>query len=753
MGKSIGIDLGTTNSVVAFKDTMVKIINNKEDSGQLIRSCVAFPDPEGEPIVGNKAYDNLLKYSPNAVFSIKRLMGGAITDDGVIRMKGDSKHYPFQITNLSSGTKDAVAIVIHGKEYTPENLSSMILKRLKEDASIELGDITHAVITVPAYFNEKQKTATRLAAHIAGLKVQRLISEPTAAAISYGIDNIQDGESKVILIYDFGGGTFDLSILVISGGQHIEAVTGGDRWLGGDDIDRLLMEYVLSEICKENKKNSVDELISNLSKRKQIKFNDELRKQIEAAKKQLTVSQTAKIELYDYLEKENGDPLDIAVPVSKEKFESLILPLVTRTIKLIDDLLEKNGYPIETIDNILLVGGSSGIPLVKEMLTKKYGSEKVLFSNEPMLAIAKGAAILAHSLNEEFECPNCGSIVNVSLKICEKCNTSLENIVAGNGRKIGVTHSTKHAYFIQTVDANGKTKLEKIIDNASVLPLTINKIFKTTVNNQKIIEVVIFADAENGTYDKQTIGYYAIKENIQKNSQLTFSFKMDQDETMSISVCQAGQTNPLDIVLGRGNKDSKCLEKISNCIQDVFSSEEVSDYKKTEFMEKIQSLIEDINKLGNKQHDSPQWYEILSKVERVHEEVTSPEDFSWLSIIFAQILLNVYSNFLDNTDKNDLLNLTNRYENATNDLQKQELLLDIKEITDNYQILMHVFILKKASSQSDDAAQANRLMNYYNSAMTALQNGDISTVITILNHSAPLLQDEKIDWGTGVGVN
>ena len=753
MGKSIGIDLGTTNSVVAFKDTMVKIINNKEDLGQLTRSCVAFPDLEGEPLVGNKAYDRLHSYSPNAVFSIKRLMGGSITDPGVIKMKSDSDNYPFQITNLSSGTNDAVAIVIHGKEFTPEDISSIILKRLKDDASSELGEISHAVITVPAYFNEKQRTATRLAAHMAGLKVQRLISEPTAAAISYGIDNIKEGESKVVLIYDFGGGTFDLSILVISGVDHIEAVTGGDRWLGGDDIDRLLMESVLEEICKKNKKSSLDELTKNLSERKKAKFKDEFRKQVEAAKKQLTVRQTAKIELYDYLEMENGDPLDIVVTVTKEKFEAIILPLVERTINLIDDLLEKNGYPIETIDNILLVGGSSGIPLVIEMLAKKYGSDKVVFSNEPMLAIAKGAAILAHSLKEEFECPNCGVNVNISMKICDKCKTSLENSTNNTKKKIDITHSTKHGYFIQTLDINGKTKLENIIDNASVLPLKVNKIFKTTVDNQKIVEIIIYANAENGTYDKQTIGYYTIKENIPKNSQLTFSFSMDKDETMSISVCPAEQINSSDIVLGRGNKDSKCLEKMSDCIKNIFSSEEISEFKKTEFMEKVQGLIEEINNLGNTKHDSPKWYEIQSKLERANNEASSPEDLSWLSVIFAQILLDVYEQFIDNTDKNALLNLTNRYKNAANDLQKQQLLQELQEITDNYQILMGVFFLQKAASQSNDAAKATRLMNYHSSAMGAIQNGDFSAVVTILNNAFPLLQEVKIDWGTGVGSN
>lgn len=171
----------------------------------------------------------------------------------------------------SGGTEEAVAIVLRGKEYSPEQISGEILKALKNDANTKLGDVTHAVITVPAYFTEKQKTATKKAAELAGLHVQRLLAEPTAAAISYGFDKMMPGESKQVLVYDFGGGTFDLSILMAVDGQFIESGSGGDRWLGGDDIDRLLTDYV----CKEVEKEMVS-LYQNFSKRKQKKKNQNL---------------------------------------------------------------------------------------------------------------------------------------------------------------------------------------------------------------------------------------------------------------------------------------------------------------------------------------------------------------------------------------------------------------------------------------------------------------------------------------------
>lgn len=245
MAKTIGIDLGTTNSVVAFKDATVRVIATGPNTEDLCRSCVAV-DKSGSFIVGNAPYKNWKRYAPNIVVSVKRLMGAAISDPQVQKMKTDKDMYPYGISKYSGGTEDSVAVIMQGREYTPEQISAEILRQLKNDASVKLGDeVTHAVITVPAYFNEKQKSATRKAAELAGLKVQRLLAEPTAAAISYGADKMSENEDKIFLVYDFGGGTFDLSILVASGGNFIESGTGGDRWLGGDDIDRLLSEYVL----------------------------------------------------------------------------------------------------------------------------------------------------------------------------------------------------------------------------------------------------------------------------------------------------------------------------------------------------------------------------------------------------------------------------------------------------------------------------------------------------------------------------
>ena len=562
MGKAIGIDLGTTNSVVAYKDTAVKVIQTGANNEDLCRSCVAL-DKSGQFLVGNAVYKNWKRYSPNIVVSVKRLMGTGFSDPRVQKMRADSNAYPYGIKKPSGGTEEAVAIVLRGKEYSPEQISGEILKALKTDANTKLGDVTHAVITVPAYFTEKQKTATKKAAELAGLHVQRLLAEPTAAAISYGFDQMMPGESKQVLVYDFGGGTFDLSILMAVDGQFIESGSGGDRWLGGDDIDRLLSDFV----CKEVEKRdgfSLSELLEEKTEKEKSEFIGGLKSGIEEAKKSLSQVENATVYFSDFLENEDGDPVEDFV-ISRSTFDTLITPLIKRTIDLIDELLEKTGIPIETIDNILLVGGSSCIPLVRKMLSDKYGSDKVLSSEKPMLAIAEGAAILAQSLPSDEEAITATNI------------ESAEN-------QIGVVLTTKHQTFIQLENPDGSHRMEKIIDSQEVLPFEGNKKFRTVSNNQKIVEIKLFTDAENGSFIKTASGFFTISENLPAMSDLNFTFNLDEDETMTAKVKIVKTGKVAEIRLGRGQNDSSCLSELSQKIEDVLSNPQISDSKKATFI-------------------------------------------------------------------------------------------------------------------------------------------------------------------------
>ena len=746
MAKAIGIDLGTTNSVVAFKDTSVRTITTGPDNEELCRSCVAMDKKTGEFVVGNSPYNAWKKYAPNIVVSVKRLMGAGISDEQVQKMKAQKSLYPYGIDKLAGGTDESVAVVLNGKQYTPEQISAQILRQLKEDSSVKLGEITHAVITVPAYFNEKQKTATRKAAEMAGLKVQRLLAEPTAAAISYGVDKMEKDDEKVFLVYDFGGGTFDLSILVASGGNFIESGTGGDRWLGGDDIDKALMNYVFEQTNKEQEVN-VQELIDALDDRKRFAFQGELKKQIEGAKKQLSNSKAASIEIFGELETEDGDMVDIEVSITRDEFENLIRPLIQRTIDLVDELLDKTGYPIETIDNILLVGGSSCIPLVKKMLVAKYGEEKILSSEKPMLAIAEGAAILAHALSDEYECPECGEMVPKDSTTCPHCGAKLDGKdgeEAVGEPPILVTYTTKHNYYIKLETGN-----QKIIDANELLPFEINKRFKTTVDNQKIVELVILSDAEGGTYEKIASGFFTISDNLPVDSSLTFTFSLTESEELSakVKIDKTGKTT--NIVLGRGNKDSKCLGTISDSIQGILSDSSISDVKKAEYMSKVQESIDIISK-NNFKEDATEWQDIENKINLAQNNAHAPEDSdNSVSLIIAKILLGTFDRFIATEDENEMKSLISKAESSSNPMEKVVSLKKLEDLTEKYSLFTTIFMFKIVSmNDSVNPATAARADKAYNDMMNALNRHDVDTVRDLISSNSSILNS----MGTSIDI-
>jgi molecular chaperone DnaK len=697
MKKSIGIDLGTTNSVVAFKDTAVKIIRNKENE-ELTRSCVGLR--KGEILVGRNAYQLLTVDQVNTILSIKRLMGGAIKDKMVQDML-HSSYYKFGITSLKGGTEDAVAVVLGGKQYTPEQISAEILKKLKEDAEEKLGDeVTHAVITVPAYFTEKQKNATRVAAQLAGLKVQKLLAEPTAAAISYGIDSLKAGDSKTVLIYDFGGGTFDLSILNIVDGQYMEAGTGGDRWLGGDDIDRKLQEVILDKVSAQYKISDITKLIEKLSDRKKILFEGQIRFQTEAAKIQLSSSKTAPILIDNILEDDNGDIIDIDVTISREEFEIIVTPFIERSIELIDTLLKEVGYDISMIDNILLVGGTSCIPLVKRMLSKKYGSDKIKISEKPMLSIAEGAAILSHRLGDDYEAPIDGE-------------SSLDDI----------SYSTNHNYFVELKD----NEFDRIIEKQMPLPLIASKQYKTTVNNQKIVKVGIFADVENGKKELQTMGFYTIDGDLPTGSEIVFDISLGIDEVFEIKVHpKSDKSKNKKIVLGRGNKDSKALEFLLGCIEKMLGngfSEKQKDY----FFKAAKKEIDKINSLVVESNDSDKWEEIgtstfsaFEQAERVSDSIDEDE----FAIIFAQILIGEYPNLIMSEDATEMRRLLHDIKHGDDALQKIQSSQKLKSLTDDYPVLITLFTVKMASDTAakTNPSDAHRLLQMHEQIKTHFRN-------------------------------
>jgi molecular chaperone DnaK len=733
MGKAIGIDLGTTNSVVAFKDVSVRTIQTGANNEDLCRSCVAL-DKNGNFIVGNSVFNSWKRHAPNIVVSAKRLMGASINDPNVQKMKSDKHSYPFGIQKLSGGTEDSVAIVLHGKEYTPEQISAEILRSLKNDASNKLGKVEYAVITVPAYFNEKQKSATKKAAKLAGLKVLQLLAEPTAAALSYGFDNLKPDEDKTLLIYDFGGGTFDLSILTAAGSQFIETGAGGDRWLGGDDIDVIISDYVKEQIESANNLR-LSELLQEKTEKEVKEFTGGLKSEVENAKKTLSQTSSATIMISNFLENEDGDPVDDVV-VSRDTFEALISPLVQRTIKLIEELLAKTSISADDLSNILLVGGSSCIPLVKRMLVEKYGEEKVLFSEKPMLAIAQGAAILAASMD-------------TSKWKNDEDDDFVENGTPSDGP---IVYTTKHNYLIQVLK-NGKTELEKFIDDQTPLPYSVSRQFHTVVNDQKIVEVKLFSDAEDGTYEKLASGFFTISENLPAGSKLNFIFNLDEDETLRVKVKVVSSDKSSQVVLGRGNKDSSCLSEISCAFEDIMSKNYISDNKKSSFVSKVQNIIDVIEKSKMKPDDS-KWLELEQQVKTAKQLVSEHEDReNNLGHILATILVKNFRLFLDPEDYNDMKDKLAKLEKATDKFQKESLNNDLADIANQYGILLNIFLFKIISNNAKNPQDAARANCAFDEMMQALKEGDIPAICRIQNENSDLLKKNDTEIGFSVGLS
>lgn len=365
----VGIDLGTTNSLVAIihPDTKKEVVLKEHNSSALVPSVIHFNEAGGV-IVGEEAKEYLIKAPAQTIFSAKRLMGKSYND-----VKNNSSFFSYKI--IDDNTESLVKVQVKDKFYSPIDLSSMILKELKHRAEhILKTPVNKAVITVPAYFNDAQRQATRDAGRLAGIDVLRIINEPTAASLAYGI-GLDKTESKIIAVYDLGGGTFDISILRIVGGVFEVLSTNGDTYLGGDDMDRAIIEHWLHGL-----NISADELHNNKS------WAQAIRLKAEEAKKHLSVNENFDSELEDK-----------KLTLTKNKFEELIQPLIDKTMKSCKAALKDAGLKTEDIDTILMVGGSTRVPVVKNTVSDFFG-KPVNDSINPDEVVALGAAIQADIL-------------------------------------------------------------------------------------------------------------------------------------------------------------------------------------------------------------------------------------------------------------------------------------------------------------------------------------------------------------------
>uniref|UniRef100_A0A673TG16 Endoplasmic reticulum chaperone BIP n=1 Tax=Suricata suricatta TaxID=37032 RepID=A0A673TG16_SURSU len=456
VGTVVGIDLGTTYSCVGvFKNGRVEIIAN-DQGNRITPSYVAFT-PEGERLIGDAAKNQLTSNPENTVFDAKRLIGRTWNDPSV---QQDIKFLPFKV--VEKKTKPYIQVDIGGgqtKTFAPEEISAMVLTKMKETAEAYLGKkVTHAVVTVPAYFNDAQRQATKDAGTIAGLNVMRIINEPTAAAIAYGLDK-REGE-KNILVFDLGGGTFDVSLLTIDNGVFEVVATNGDTHLGGEDFDQRVMEHFIKLYKKKTGKDV----------RKDNRAVQKLRREVEKAKRALSSQHQARIEIESFYEGE-----DFSETLTRAKFEELNMDLFRSTMKPVQKVLEDSDLKKSDIDEIVLVGGSTRIPKIQQLVKEFFNGKEPSRGINPDEAVAYGAAVQAGVLSGDQDT---GDLV-----LLDVCPLTLG---------------------IETVGG----VMTKLIPRNTVVPTKKSQIFSTASDNQPTVTIKVYEGERPLTKDNHLLGTF-----------------------------------------------------------------------------------------------------------------------------------------------------------------------------------------------------------------------------------------------------
>jgi molecular chaperone DnaK len=451
MGKIIGIDLGTTNSCVAVMEGGSPKVIHSAEGRNVIPSVV---DPVSR-VVGDVAKRQMVLKSKRTIFSIKRLMGKKFHDESVQR---DIKWLPYTI---KAGRDDMVVVEVEGKTYTPQEISGMILQKIKTDAESYLGSkVTEAVITVPAYFDDNQRQATKQAGEIAGLEVKRIINEPTAAALAYGLDKKQ---AHTIAVYDLGGGTFDISILELGDGVYEVKSTNGDTHLGGDDFDHKIIDYIADEFKKEN----------NIDLRKDPQALQRLKESAEKAKIELSSSQEAQIN-QPFITQGKDGPLHLTMTLTRSKLESIVDELIQKTLDPVKLALKDAAITEKDIDEIVLVGGMTRMPKVVEVVTKFFGKEANKSVN-PDEVVAIGAAVQGGVLG--------GEVKDVLLLDVTPLTLGLETL--------GQVASP-------------------LIPRNTTIPTSKSQVYSTAADNQTQVEINILQGERPMAADNKTLGRFVL---------------------------------------------------------------------------------------------------------------------------------------------------------------------------------------------------------------------------------------------------
>ena len=576
MAKVIGIDLGTTNSCVAIMDgSQPRIIENSEGA-RTTPSIVAFT--EGERLVGQAAKRQAVTNASNTIFAVKRLIGRRYDDPMIVK---DQKHMPFKIVNGGNGDAWVEA---RGEKYSPSQVSAFILQKMKETAESYLGEsVTQAVITVPAYFNDAQRQATKDAGKIAGLEVLRIINEPTAAALAYGLDR---KESRTIAVYDLGGGTFDITILEIDDGLFEVKSTNGDTFLGGEDFDMRIVQYLADEFKKEH---GADLTLDKMALQR-------LKEAAEKAKIELSSSSQTEInQPFISMDKNSGQPLHLVAKLTRAKLESLVDDLIKRSIKPCKDALKDAGLSVSDIDEVVLVGGMTRMPRVIEEVTKLFGKEPHKGVN-PDEVVAAGAAIQA-------------------------------GVLQGDVKDVVLLDVTPLSLGIETLGG----VFTRLIDRNTTIPTKKSQIFSTAEDNQNAVTLRCFQGEREMAADNKMLGQFNLEQippAPRGMPQIEVTFDIDANGIVTVKAKDKGTNKEQAITIqASGGLSDEDIEKM---VKDAEANAE-ADKERRELVEtknQAESLIHSTKKSLAEHSDKvdPSTVEVIELAMGALEETLATED-------------------------------------------------------------------------------------------------------------------------------